>query len=88
MNLGLRKKLEEDLVLITLFILQNGRKTSAFLNRSYVTELSSVRIGGREEFTPKRKVLRVDHHLCGCNAVESDSWISLLYSNNAASQTY
>ena len=39
----------------------------------------------QSQFTPKRKVLRVDHHLRGCIAVESDSRISLLYSNNAAS---
>ena len=40
-------------------------------------------MGVREEFTPKRKFLREDYHLCGCIAVESDSRISLLYSNNA-----
>ena len=73
--------------LITLLILKNGRKTSAFLDGSYVTEPSSVRIGGREEFTPKIKVLRVDHPFCGCIAVESNSWILLLYSDNAASKT-
>ena len=41
--------------------------------------------GGREKFTPKRKVLKVDHHLSGYIAVKSDSRILLLYSNNATS---
>ena len=48
-----------------MFILKNCRKTSAILDGSYVTQPSSVRIEGKEEFTPKRKVLRVDHHYVG-----------------------
>ena len=42
-------------------------------------------MGGREEFTLKEKNnLRGANHLCECIAVESDSRIRLLYSNNAA----
>ena len=52
-------------------------KTSAILDGLYITELSLVWMGGKEEFTPKRKVLRVDHHLCICIAVESKSHILL-----------
>ena len=43
-------------------------------------------MGSREEFTPKN-VLRVDYHLSGCIAFESESQLMLLYSNNMASQT-
>ena len=72
-------------MLTTLFILKTAEKTLALTDWLYVTEPSSVRIGGKEEFTPKRKVLRVDYHIYGCIAVDSDSRILLLYSNKAAS---
>ena len=38
-------------------------------------------MGDREEFTSKRNILIVDHHLCGCIAIESESRMLLLYSN-------
>ena len=82
MNLGLVNKLGKIEFQITVYSEKTVEKTSAFLDGSYVTEPSSVRIGGREEFTPKRKILRVDHHLCICIDVDSDSRILLLYSNN------
>ena len=47
-------------------------KTLLFLDGSYVTEPSSVRNWDREEFTPERKVLKVDHQLCGCIAVDEE----------------
>ena len=73
MNLGLGKQAGWRLSYWSLCLFwKKVEKTSAYLDGSYVTEPASVRIGGREEFTQKRKVLRVDHHLCGCIAVESD----------------
>ena len=54
MNLGLGKQVGGRFSSWSLFILKNGRKkTSAILDGSYVTEPSSVPMGGREEFTPK-----------------------------------
>ena len=46
-----------------------------------------VNNSSREESTPKEKVLRVDHYLSDCIAVDSDSLIPLLYFNDGASQT-
>ena len=57
---------------------KNVEKTSAILDWLYVSESLFVWMGGRDEFTPKAKVLRVDHNICGCIAVESDSRIILL----------
>ena len=51
----------------------------------YLTKPSYVRMGDREEFTPKRNVLRVDYYLCAKIAIESESRMLILYSNNAAS---
>ena len=87
MNLGLGKQVGGRLSSWSLCLFWKiVEKTSAFLDGSYVTEPSSVRIEGKEKFThKKRKVLRVNHHLCGCIAVDSDLLILLLYSNNAAS---
>ena len=52
-----------------------------FLSEGWnITEQSSVRIGGSEICTPKRKVFNVDYHLCGCEAEVRDSRILLTYS--------
>ena len=65
MNLGLGKQVEGRLSTWSHCLFwKTVEKISTFLDGSYVTEPSSVRIAGKEEFTPKSKVLRVDYHLC------------------------
>ena len=70
-----------------MFILKNCRNTSAILDGSYVTESSTVWIRGREEFTRKRNVLRIEHYSCGCIATECELQMLLQYSDNVASET-
>ena len=49
MKCNLKSKIE---FLITLFILKTVEETSVILDGSYVTEPSTVWMGGKEEFKP------------------------------------